>query len=197
MADILKLSTPKGKFIYPHLNNPDTKFNADGLFHVKLSLSSEASENLIKKLEGEATNSFNKFKESSGKSLSKADYPWKLEEDTGNYIFNFKLNHKAKSRKTGNEWEQKPIVYDSELKPFDMKINIWGGTQGKISFEVNPWNVSGKAGISLRLKAVQIIDLVEGSSGDGSQFGFTQEEGYVMTNDSIETNEDVNDQDDF
>ena len=51
MNENLKLTSPRGRFIYPHLNKPDTKFNPDGEYKLTLSLTSEESTNLLKALE--------------------------------------------------------------------------------------------------------------------------------------------------
>ena len=45
--------TPKGIAVWPKLNAPDYKFNVDGEYSVKLKLSAEESQGLIKQLEDE------------------------------------------------------------------------------------------------------------------------------------------------
>ena len=184
MNENLKLTSPKGTFVYPHLNKPDTKFNADGEYKVTLSLTSEEATPLLKTLEEQISLSKSEAEEKAkGKKLKVADPPYVVNEEDGNYHFKFKLKARVKSSKTGNEWEQKPAIFDSQLKPFSLDKQIWGGTQGKISFEVVRYFVATTgAGITLRMKAVQIIDLVEGSGGDGTKHGFNTEDGYVADN---------------
>jgi len=180
MNENLKLTSPRGRFIYPHLNKPDTKFNPDGEYKLTLSLTSEESTNLLKALEEQIELSKKDAEDrAKGKKVKVADPPYSINEEDGNYQFKFKLKAKAKSSKTGNEWEQKPAIFDSDLKPLSPEKQIWGGTEGKVSFEVIRYFVPlTGAGISLRLKAVQILELVEGSGGDGSKFGFKEEQGY-------------------
>lgn len=55
------------------------------------------------------------------------------------------------------------------------------------------------AGISLRLKAVQVINLVAGGGGTGESYGFGEEDGYVApkaaTNEAVDT--DAEEDEDF
>jgi len=54
---------------------------------------------------------------------------------------------------------------------------MWSGTTGRVSFEACPfYQPAIGAGITLRLKAVQILDLVE-SGGSANSFGFQEETG--------------------
>lgn len=57
--------------------------------------------------------------------------------------------------------------------------DIWGGTEGKVSFEVAPYFIPGTAlaGIKLRLNAVQVIELRSGGNKSAGEYGFGEEEG--------------------
>ena len=64
--------------------------------------------------------------------------------------------------------------------------NIWGGSEikvnGAIAFYSSP---SIGQGVTLRLRAVQVIQYVEGSEGAG-RFNFEEEDGFVSTTSSEE-----------
>ena len=54
----------------------------------------------------------------------------------------------------------------------------------KNTFEISGYFVASiGAGVSLRLKAVQVLNLVEGGSADAEFFGFTEEEGFSIEED--------------
>jgi len=62
-------------------------------------------------------------------------------------------------------------------------ISIWGGTKGKIAFQLRSYYVPALgAGVTAQLKAVQIIDLVEGGSKQLELFD--KEDGYVSSEQS-------------
>ena len=55
--------------------------------------------------------------------------------------------------------------------------NIWGGSEVKVNGYVAPYFTSMVgAGVALRLRAVQVIQYVEGSQG-AERFGFGEEDG--------------------
>jgi len=73
--------------------------------------------------------------------------------------------------------------------------SIWGGTVGKVAFEVMPYfnNAQCEGGLSLRLDAVQIIELVSGGGKSASAYGFGEEEGYEHDNDAFADESDSTD----
>lgn len=120
-------------------------------------------------------------KDKKGKPIviTEGDAPYRLDEDNGDLIPKFKLNAEGTTR-DGKAFTQKPALFDAKGKPVTPEA-IWGGSRIKISFEVIPYCVDSArtAGISLRLKAVQIIELrAGGQGGDASGYGFGEEEGY-------------------
>ena len=124
------------------------------------------------------------------------------EEPTGNILFKFSMKYSGtfkKGPKEGKVWKRVPAIFDAKgnkLPYFDKQNNpipnmpaIWGGTVGRVSFELG-LNKEGKpgyfvpatgaAGLSLKLQAVRIIDLVSGGQRSASDYGFDQEEeGYT------------------
>ena len=70
----------------------------------------------------------------------------------------------------------------------------------KVSYELVPYHTSlVGAGVSLRLKAAQILKLVSGDGAAASSFGFAKEQGFEQSTDVLstpseeETNEDEKD----
>jgi len=192
MNDNIKGVTEIGKAIYPHLNKPDTRFQKEGVYKVTLELSPVNAKNLLKHIDDGI-----KLATKDSKSNKTAQLPYKTDEN-GNMQFNFKCKASGVS-KTGQNWEQKPKVFDSKGTPISKDILVWGGTTMKVAYEIIPYsnNMLG-SGVSLRLKAVQVHELVSGGGASADSYGFKEEaNGYVAeTVDSFPEAE-VNGQEDF
>lgn len=110
-------------------------------------------------------------------------------EPDGTYSISAKRNSTWFNQKT-NETVQVTIpVFDSSAPPKPMKsVKIGRGSKIKIACSLVPFAMAatGKAGISLSLEAVQVIDLVPvGSSNDPKSFGFGGEAGgYTASEES-------------
>lgn len=121
------------------------------------------------------------------------------ENETGEIDFNFSMPYSGvfkKGPKEGQTWKRVPDIFDArgnKLPYFDKQKNpiknapgIWGGTVGRIAFELG-LNKEGQpgyfipgtglAGLSLKLRAVRIISLVSGGQRSASDYGFADEEG--------------------
>jgi hypothetical protein len=191
-------TTPKGTFRYPALDKPDygnEQFpKPNGSYKVQLILSQEAAEPLLAKLQpifdkaiADGKVEFSKLKVEARKKLKELqvndlftpEYDKETEEETGNIIFKFEMAASGKNQK-GETWSRKPAIFMASGKPMLKVPPIWGGTEGRVSFEAAPYFIpgTGAAGLKLRLSAVQIIDLVSGGQRDAGAYGFEAEEGY-------------------
>lgn len=182
------LTSPRGIASYPHLNKPDTKFDADGVYTIKVVVSKkdEKAKALIKLIDTEmaAVLKLAKDEAKGPKAVKKVkpceDKPYSFETDeddkpTGNVVFTFKMKASGKNRKTGETFNQKPAVFDASAKPL-INAKIGGGSEVKVSFEIVPfYQVKIGAGVSLRMSAVQVLKLVEWGTGDGTYYGFENE----------------------
>jgi len=177
-AKLTRYVTPLGTAQYPWLTKPDTKFNADGTYSVALTFRDDdgAFTTLINR-EFEAAVAKAK-EQNEGKKIKSADQPI-VENEDGSITLKFKLNAKV-TPKNGEPFEQRPALFDAKGTPLGLDTKIGGGTKMKVAFECAPFFTSLiGAGISLRLKAAQVIELVEYSGGgDGSAYGFGKEDGY-------------------
>lgn len=192
--------TPAGRAIYPWLINPDTKFNPLGEYKVSLSLHSSEAEPLIKKIDEAMEKA--KALAPEGKKIKLQDPPYYNEVDgdeqeTGNILFKFKSKAQIQT-KDGKTLRISPKLFDAKgtlLKDID---DIWGGSKIKISADLAPYYVGAVgAGVSLRLKAVQIIELVKGG-GNADSYGFEETEGYEASSEASQSGFDTADaQEDF
>lgn len=187
------ITTPAGTAIYPKLTTPDTKYKALGEYTTKVLLTAEEAQPIIDKYEAELATFFEAEKaelmKGDGKAKAKAkglklatDRPFKPEYDddgneTGNYIFNFKMPARI-PREGKPDLVLQPDVFDAKGKKLTKVPEIWSGSKIRVSAQFRPFNTAIGVGISLRLQAVQILELRQGGSRDASGYGFDAEEGY-------------------
>lgn len=191
-----QITSPSGTALFPWLHKPDTKFNPDGEYGVKLVLPAKAKETkeYLAALDDAYDLAIAAAREemetkkgaAAAKKLKLADKPYSIEEDeetgkpTGNVRINFKLKAKVTSKKDGQVYEQHPHIFDAKGKIVADVPNIGSGSTIKTSAFIIPfYTAQVGAGITLRLRAVQLLELVEfGASANASGYGFAEEEGY-------------------
>ena len=171
--------SPKGIASYPYLTKPDTKFNHEGEYKVSLIVAGDAASKTIDFLTEQHEVAVAKAKkEHAGKRVKESELPF-IENDDGTVTFKFKLKAKV-TPKNGDPFEQKPALFDAKGKPLTGEPKVGGGSVVKVSYEVVPYYTAiAGAGVSLRLKAVQIIELKEYSGGGNAEsYGFGEEDGF-------------------
>lgn len=178
-AKLPRYVTPKGTAQYPYLTKPDTKFNPDGEYKVSLELNAEDASEIMSFLDEQLVQSIAQAKkENPGKKIKEGDAPYNVDENTGKVTVRFKLKAKV-TPKNGEPFEQKPALFDAKGQPLVGDVKLGGGSKIKVSYEVLPYFTAiAGAGISLRVRAVQVIELVEFSSAGAGAFGFGEEDGY-------------------
>lgn len=175
-----RYTTPAGIAQYPYLTKPDTKFNPDGEYKISVEIPGAAAQDIVTFLDEQFAASVAKAKkENPGKKIKEGDVPYSVNDDTGKVTVRFKLKAKV-TPKQGDPFEQRPALFDAKGKPIGADAKIGGGSKVKVAYELVPYYTAiAGAGVSLRLKAVQVIDLVEFSGGASSEaYGFGEEEGY-------------------
>lgn len=165
--------TPVGEALYPHLYEPDYKFNTGGLYQTRLVLE-EADYNEVKRAYDEFyEKAYAEESEKAGKRLVKDDTTPFREGDEGLYIMAKQVAQRQTRDKGVINFNIK--CYNSQGKLIKMP-QVGTGSKIKLALEPNAWSVNGKFGVSLRLRSVQIIELVEYGAKD-SVFG-TVEGGF-------------------
>jgi hypothetical protein len=176
-------TTPVGVANYPYISKPDTQFDAEGVYKVTLAVPEDEAKPVIELINAELLAGVKALKESKPKTKFKsAPLPYAKElDDDGNETGNVLIKFKSKAA-------YKPSVFDAKNNPM-VNHNIWGGSEikvnGAIAFYSSP---SIGQGVTLRLRAVQVIQYVEGSDGAG-KFNFEEEDGYVAASSSEEESE--------
>jgi hypothetical protein len=189
--DYIGVVYPEGIAIYPHLTTPDTKFNAMGEYKVSLSVEASAAAPLIGNIETAMKQAEKLIPKGKRQKLAEPPYFDELDDEgqeTGRVVFKFKMKAKVNT-KDGRTIEMSPKMFDASGTMMSDVDSIWGGSILRISADLVPFYVAAVgAGVSARLKAVQIIDLKTGGGADASSFGFEATEGYSAP--KIETAQD-------
>ena len=141
-----------GEANFPHLNTPDTEFNSEGVYQVKLVMDKETAQDDIKIINNviaEELKKQNQLHPNKTDKFIKAPLPYKILED-GRIQFHFKTKFK-------------PKLVDHNLD--DLDKNIWGGSIIRVNYKPVGYYVAGTGlGCTLRLVAVQVKKLVEGNT---------------------------------
>ena len=185
MANII--TTPKGKAVYPRIDTPDTKFNEDGLYSCKLHVTEDdfrAFEMGIDKLYDAA---FDAECKAQGKKLKKsANKPVRITPDGDFEIYAKQVAQKQ--TKTKGLIEFSVACFDSQGNKISTP-RVGSGSELKLAVEPNFWFIPSQGfGYTLRLKAVQVIDLVEyGGGGNSESYGFGKSDGGYTSESFNET----------
>lgn len=173
------IKSPQGIARYPYLNTPDTKFDVDGAYKVTLVLdNNDETQALVATLTSihEAAIAQAK-KDNPGKKIKSATLPINDEAEEGKTYISFKLKAHVTPR-NGAPFDQKPVLFDAKGNQINKEIG--DGSTVRVAFEASSfYTATVGAGLTLRLKAVQVLSLVPIDETSFSFFGFVQEDGYV------------------
>ena len=177
-------TTPKGTAYYPYISAPDTKFDEQGHYKVNLCLPKDEAKPVTDLIKAELLAGIKALTD-SGKTVKKqAPLPFEdeIDDETGEPTGNVIIKFKSKAA-------YKPAVFDAKGQMMP-KHNIYGGSKIKVSSKADFYtSPSIGYGVALRLRAVQVLEYVEGSSG-GNKFGFGEEDGFTM-GEEFETHEEA------
>ena len=182
----------EGTALWAKVFEPDTKFNPLGDYSINLQMPvaqaaamSEQLDQIVQAKFNEAVKADPRLKNTlTTQDVCQPVFDRETGDDTGNVEFKFKLKAKVQKR-DGTYYEQQPAVIDSKKVPMTNDILIGNGSRVKVAFEPIPYVMAStkKAGVSLRLKAVQVIDLVE--YGNSATSVFDEEDGFVAPSATI------------
>lgn len=180
------MTTPKGKAIYPRLNEPDTKFNVDGVYSAKIHVSEQDYHSFKGQLDKWFDGEYNRLcQENGNKKLRKAlSSPLTITPEGDYQIF---AKQVARKQTKKGELTFTIALFDSKGAKITDGPNVGSGSIVKLAVEPSAWySPTVGAGYTLRLKAAQVIELCEFGGGNNDNFGFTSEEqGYVSNGESF------------
>ena len=167
MTKNIILTSPRGKAIFPHLTEADTKFKPEGEYHVKLECKKSESEKLILAIKNEIAKEVKAQNDVTPNKEIKKTSPG-YEVDGEKVVFNFKMKASGTRKSDGKHFIQKPNLYGADLSPLGPDVQIWGDSILRITFEPFAWNMPIGIGCTLRIKSVQVIKLVTGAGASNN-----------------------------
>lgn len=173
-------TTPKGRAQYPYLTpgDPDTQFDDQGKYKVNLVVDGPAAQEFKEAIDSLAQR-FGRFlaenEDSFDPGSESVRRPYE-ENDDGSTAFKIKQNAVRGSGDDEYEWE--PKLFDASGTPCP-DVDIGGGSVLRVAGSFYPYYINGPvgAGISLKMSAVQVIELEEYDL-DAETFGFGEEDGF-------------------
>jgi translation elongation factor EF-Ts len=175
-----------GKAMWAKVFEPDTHFDPDGVYTVDVMVPETEAAELCEQLDEVVNTHHTKVvkEQPKLKAVLSTAKPYQPEVDddgnpTGNLRFRAKMKAVVKSR-DGKTFNMNPIVVDSKRNPLTKDTLIGNGSVIKVAVEPAPYMMQStkSVGVSLRLKAVQVIDLVQYSAGANI---FDEEDGFVSS----------------
>jgi hypothetical protein len=192
----------KGNAKWAKVFEPDTKFVPEGEYSIQVSLPEAQAAEVCEQLDNMAQAKLAEAVKDNPKLKTvlstRKSYESEVDDDgnpTGNVIIKSKLKARVKSR-DGQTFEQKPMVVDAKRTPMEGNVLVGNGSLVNVAVEPIPYVMQStkQVGVSLRLKAVQVINLVE--YGNNSSSIFDEEDGYVTAAVSKDNAADVFDNED-
>ena len=166
-----------GEAIYPHLNKPDVRFSEAGEYKVTLKVAKSDATAMLK-LYNSAIEDALKLAEQNHKGKGIKNAPKPFTEEDKFVFFKFKMKATGINQKTKEKFSQRPQLFDAKKNPIPLSTLIWGGSKMRVAYNLVPYYTPMLgAGITARLKAVQVIELVEGKDSNL----FSKEDGYEAT----------------
>ena len=181
-------TTAKGKAFWTYAFTPDTKFDAYGKYHTKFRIGGQEAIDLAKRVDDLLDQSLAEATENSPQKKIKKNntvYTEVLDDNgtpTGELEFAFKQNAVI-TKKDKTTMNMRVAVFDAKGKPITSPVEVGNGSTVKVSYDPYKWvTPTLGAGVTLRFKGLQIIELVERSGSNADGFGFGEEDGYSHDN---------------
>lgn len=201
--------SPIGIAVWPWVTpgRPDTKYDKDGLSAVyRTKVAVDAADPKAIALRDRIDSAIEQLiaakRAELGKPKAKVkvmDLPYSMEtndagEETGRILFSFKQRAKGKT-KEGEIYEKRVALFNANGTPLAKDKIIGGGSKIQVSYEFNDFFTSA-AGVSLRMEAVRVLELVEYNGRDAKGYGFDTDDEYSNMEDEEVTTSTVSDEDD-
>jgi len=189
--NLTAFTSPVGWAVFPWLSKVDTRFNPDGIYKTQLAVPEAEAASFIAFLEGELEKYRGTLDASRSKwntaALYEPQYTYPVfekgmsdmekdairrefqPEPTGNLLFKFKLNAKVTPRDPNKEgFTQSPIIVSADTGAA-ITDPVFGGSIIRIKGQIAPYAApAGKTiGLTLRMRAIQVIELVTGGTSEG------------------------------
>ena len=159
---------------------PDGSVEDTGKFSVMLKLAPKDAESLTAKLQAE-WDKFEDTLDAAKRKQMEIEPNLGIKEYKEEEYFKFGMKHEVKC-KDGSTFLKTVAIFDAAKNNiFDSTAGgIGNGSKIRVAYSLNPFFMTKtNYGVSLRLEAVQVLDLKSVGGGDAESFGFDEEEGFV------------------
>jgi hypothetical protein len=162
-------TTPIGIIENSKIHQPNTKFEPEGTYSLKLRLSGNEAKEFAKFLNIKIIESIEDAELSNiGATVKQANFPYAW--DKKDLLINFRMKASG-FYKDGVAWARKPTVFNSNLSPLEITTEIGIGSKVVVSYTTEPFfKLLIGAGVSMRLEAIQIIQFVNVTPSN--EYGF-------------------------
>jgi hypothetical protein len=183
-----KANIIEGKALWAKVLEPDTKYDANGVYSINILVPETEAQEVCEYLDSLVEAKFEEEVKANPKKRNtlstRSAYDYYLDKD-GNPtdMLEFKVKMKAQvQRRDGTTYEQKPIVVDAKRTPMTKDTLIGNMSKVKVAYEPYAYVMAStkQVGVTLRLKGVQVIELVEYTGGGSNDSMFDEEDGFVM-----------------
>lgn len=187
--------TPKGIVTgYSTLFKPSTTFNKKGVYSVNLLLNKEDGEALAAQVKEVQKEQFKNFKKTGDKltEILAIKPLTTVNEETGEETADAEGRYILKAKNSA-QIEDDVInfhvaVFDSKLKPIKT-LKLGEGSVLRLKLDLVGYSMANKVGVSIKLKAAQVIEYVPYSEQANAAEGFEVEEGFELEDEEIEAEE--------
>ncbi len=168
--EVLNITTPVCLFQFAWLVEPDTKFDASGIWQVECLIHPDDATEVEEQLSGLLERWKAQLKTANpNKKFKLASLPWEFTEVDGKPYFKVKTKMKGGGvRADGTQWKQRPpVLFNADGSPMTEeqkeKVNKCGpGTTGQVNMRCSGWETAAfGVGIKIQPEAVIIHNHVE------------------------------------
>jgi len=176
MSNILK-----GKALWAKVFEPNTRWDAAGVYEITVHVPETEAQEMCEHLDSLIEEQRKEEIKAKPKATLSTRKPYaKATDQDGNETGDIEFKLKEKSQITtrdGKTFKLKPpLVVDSKRTPMTKDTLIGNGSIVKVAVELKPYCVQSTLGVTMRLKGVQVLQLVEFSNASAM---FNEEEGFI------------------
>lgn len=161
---IIDVMTPVGESVFCKINGVVDDYMGQNKYTITIKLEESDAKALQKQLMDIWENSdTHDARVDEEKEVDRPKFPLTKSKEYG-----WQLKAATKTEftdKNGNVHENIIQLVDGNKKPMDTKTQIWKGSKVALWLGAKPYETPSMYGVSLKLKGIQVIDLITGGSG--------------------------------
>ena len=190
---IIDVMTPVGESVFCKINGVVDDYMGQNKYTITIKLEESDAKALQKQLMDIWENSnTHDARVDEEKEVDRPKFPLTKSKEYG---WQLKATTKTEfTDKNGNAHENIIQLVDGNKKPMDTKTQIWKGSKVALWLGAKPYETPSMYGVSLKLKGIQVIDLITGGSGGafgGSASDSVQSFGGASVAETWETSDEI------